>query len=101
MLVKKLLGDAVNYEACLIRVSIIKFESLNMNKYGSLLRWKFYLVELSLRWETQSVDCVGSDVRPLAKLLRRLGKRHVGCNGAIDHSLISQKIKTNDAGSTL
>jgi hypothetical protein len=46
-----------------------------------------YLVEFGFWRESESVDGVGPDVRPLAKLLWRFRKRHVGCDGAIDHSL--------------
>ena len=46
-----------------------------------------YLVQLRLRGEPQSIYSVGSWIRPLAKLLRRLRESHIGCNCAVDNCL--------------
>ena len=39
--------------------------------------------------EAETVDRVGSTVRPLTELLRGLGEGHVGCDGAVDDGLKS------------
>lgn len=49
-----------------------------------------HLGQLLLGGEAQSEDGVGPAVRPLAELLRRLGKRHVGRDGAVDDYLLGQ-----------
>lgn len=46
-----------------------------------------YLMQLLLCSKTQPIDSVGPAVRPLTKLLGCLGKRHAGCNSAIDNCL--------------
>lgn len=43
--------------------------------------------QVALGGEAQAVDSVGPAVSPLAKLVRRLGKRHVGGDGAVDDGL--------------
>lgn len=43
---------------------------------------------MALWWEAEAVDSVGSAVRPLAKLLRCLGERHVGGDGAVYNGLL-------------
>lgn len=50
-----------------------------------------HLGQLLLRGKAQSKDSVGPAVSPLAKLLGRLGKCHVGCDGAVDDHLLGQK----------
>lgn len=49
-----------------------------------------HLGQLLLGRKAQSEDGVGPAVCPLAELLRRLGKRHVGCDGAVDDYLLGQ-----------
>lgn len=49
-----------------------------------------HLGQLLLGGKAQSEDGVGPAVCPLAKLLWRLGKRHVGCDGAVDDYLLGQ-----------
>lgn len=50
-----------------------------------------HLGQLLLRGKAQSEDGVGPAVSPLAKFLGRLGKSHVGCDGAVDDHLLGQK----------
>lgn len=47
-----------------------------------------HLNQVALWWEAEAVDSVGSAVRPLAKLLRCLGERHVGGDGAVYNGLL-------------
>lgn len=42
---------------------------------------------MTLRREAQAVDSVRPAVGPLAKLVRCLGERHVGGDGAVDNGL--------------
>lgn len=49
-----------------------------------------HLGQLLLRREAQSEHGVGPAVGPLTELLRRLGERHVGCDGAVDDHLLTQ-----------
>ena len=46
-----------------------------------------YLVQLDLRRESEPVDRVRPDVRPLTELLRRLCESHVRRDGRVDNSL--------------
>lgn len=47
-----------------------------------------HLNQVALWWEAEAVDSVGSAVRPLAKLLRCFGERHVGGDGAVYNGLL-------------
>lgn len=42
---------------------------------------------MALGREAEAVDGVGPAVGPLAELVRRLGERHVGGDGAVDDGL--------------
>lgn len=44
-----------------------------------------YLCQLSFGRKPQTIHCIGSHVTPLAKLLRCLCKRHIGCDSRINH----------------
>ncbi len=46
-----------------------------------------HLGQVALGREAEAVDGVRPAVGPLAKLLRRLGERHVGGDGAVDNGL--------------
>lgn len=50
-------------------------------------------MQLLLCSKTQPIDGVGPAVSPLPKLLGCLGKRHAGCNSAIDNCLQMQTTK--------
>lgn len=43
--------------------------------------------QVALGREAEAVDGVGPAVGPLAELVRRLGERHVGGDGAVDDGL--------------
>lgn len=43
--------------------------------------------QVALRREAEAVDSVRPAVGPLAELVRRLGERHVGGDGAVDDGL--------------
>lgn len=46
---------------------------------------------MALGREAEAVDRVGPAVGPLAKLVGRLGERHVGGDGAVDDGLREDK----------
>ena len=55
----------------------------------------YYLLQLLLCREAQTIDCVCPAVGPLAKLVGGLREGHVGSDGAVDDGLVHTPACTN------